>query len=238
MAWIIFQNTGLHKWLVRKIGMCSSQEFQGRCDCCTHPLLRSDPFLYCTKLCLRRDSGNGAKASTHEPFAHLYIKCIFIFCLLRAALWLSEQALKWLYKLIEMLLSLPLAHSCLGQKAILRKTHFYNLYQHIKSVGRTRSTEWPSLAQAATYLVSESSCSSSCAIFASRAVMEDLYLDFTALSISCSLARSSLFWRSSCWRAFSFFWALLRSAFKSVFIWSICGQEQENLWGYTHIQTT
>lgn len=56
-----------------------------------------------------------------------------------------------------------------------------------------------------TYLVSLSSCSSSCAILASKAAMEALYLDLTALSISCSLALSSLFWRSSCCRAFSFF---------------------------------
>lgn len=76
-----------------------------------------------------------------------------------------------------------------------------------------------------TYLVSLSSCSSSCAILASRAVMEALYLDLTVPSISCSLTLSSLFWRSSCCRAFSFFWAWLRSRFRSVLIWSICGKE-------------
>lgn len=76
-----------------------------------------------------------------------------------------------------------------------------------------------------TYLVSLSSCSSSCAILASRAAMEALYLDLTVPSISCSLTLSSLFCRSSCCRAFSFFWAWLRSRFRSVLIWSICGKE-------------
>lgn len=70
-------------------------------------------------------------------------------------------------------------------------------------------------------MVSLSSCSSSCAILASRAVMEALYLDFTVPSISCSFTLSSLFCRSSCCLAFSFFCAWLRSRFRSVLIWSI-----------------
>ena len=68
-----------------------------------------------------------------------------------------------------------------------------------------------------SYLASCSSCSSSCPILASRAEMVALNLDLTAPSSSCSLAFSSLFCRSSCWRALSLFWAALRSAASSVF---------------------
>lgn len=74
-----------------------------------------------------------------------------------------------------------------------------------------------------TYLVSLSSCSSSCAILASRAAMVDLNLDLTAPSISCSLLRSSLFCRSSCCLALSFFWAALRSVASSLLSCSACG---------------
>lgn len=67
-----------------------------------------------------------------------------------------------------------------------------------------------------SYLASCSSCSSSCTIFASRAVMKALNLLFTEPSSSLSLARRSLFWRSNCWRAFSLFCAALRSTLSSV----------------------
>ena len=53
--------------------------------------------------------------------------------------------------------------------------------------------------------------------------MVDLNLDLTAPSISCSLLRSSLFCRSSCCRAFSFFWAVLRSVASSLLSCSAWG---------------
>lgn len=77
-----------------------------------------------------------------------------------------------------------------------------------------------------SHLASCSSCSSSCAILASRAVMEALNLLFTEPSSSPSLARSSLFWRSNCWRAFSLFCAVLRSALNSVVRVSTWGTER------------
>ena len=73
-----------------------------------------------------------------------------------------------------------------------------------------------------TYLASCSTCSSSCAILASSAAMVDLNLDLTAPSISCSLLRSSLFCRSSCCLALSFFWAALRSVASSLLSCSAC----------------
>lgn len=73
------------------------------------------------------------------------------------------------------------------------------------------------------YLASCSTCSSSCAILASSEAMVDLNLDLTAPSISCSLLRSSLFCRSSCCRALSFFWAALRSVASSLLSCSAWG---------------
>lgn len=60
-------------------------------------------------------------------------------------------------------------------------------------------------------MASCSSCSSSCTILASRVEIVALNFDFTDPSSSCSLAFSSLFCLSSCCRAFSLFWAALRS---------------------------
>lgn len=74
------------------------------------------------------------------------------------------------------------------------------------------------------YLVSCSTCSSNCAILASRDAMVDLNLDLTAPSISWSLLRSSLFCRSSCCLALSFFWAALRSVASSLLSCSAWGR--------------
>ncbi|TNN57994.1 hypothetical protein EYF80_031818 [Liparis tanakae] len=52
--------------------------------------------------------------------------------------------------------------------------------------------------------------------------MEDLNLDLTWFSISCSLDFSSLFWRSICCRALSFFWEVLRSVCSSPLSCSVC----------------
>lgn len=83
------------------------------------------------------------------------------------------------------------------------------------------------------HLFSCSSCSSSCATLASKAVMEDLNLDLTWFSISSSLAFSSLFCLSICCRALSFFWAVLRSVCSSLLSWSTWRRcKRSNSWAY------
>lgn len=54
-------------------------------------------------------------------------------------------------------------------------------------------------------------------------VMVDLNLDLTVFFIFCSLFRSFLFWRSSCCRAFSFFWVVLRFVVSSLLSCSVWG---------------